>query len=205
MLAVLPILALAIAMSVFRLRGWGWRASAMAGATGWGCVLVLITEGLSIGGHLTRASVATAWSVAIVGELTACLGSRRRVAPEKIIGCREADSGRELSPAWRTALVASVAVILSLVGVTALLSPPNTFDAMAYHLPRVVQWIQHHGVTFYPVEYLQQLLQPPGAGRLHQGMLPDVREIGRSCSFDGCQGQPLYPPFRGENEAPHDT
>jgi len=163
MLAVLPILALAIAMSVFRLRGWGWRASAMAGATGWGCVLVLITEGLSIGGHLTRASVATAWSVAIVGELTACLGSRRRVAPEKIIGCREADSGRELSPAWRTALVASVAVILSLIGVTALLSPPNTFDAMAYHLPRVVQWIQHHGVTFYPVEYLQQLLQPPGA------------------------------------------
>ncbi len=61
------------------------------------------------------------------------------------------------------ALLGGAAIAILTVGVVALLSPPNTWDVMQYHLPRVVHWIQNRSVAFYPTHELKQLHMPPGA------------------------------------------
>ena len=47
------------------------------------------------------------------------------------------------------------------VAFIALVSPPNTPDAMLYHMPRVVYWLEHHNVSLYPTIYPPQAFMPP--------------------------------------------
>jgi Dolichyl-phosphate-mannose-protein mannosyltransferase len=148
-----------------RVRGSGWRAAAIGAATIWGIVVVLITELLSIPRELTRSSLAVAWLLADAAALVYLL----LVARQKL----QLRSFRALCAAYRqtlprptlasTMLVSGVGIVVVLVAMTALLSPPNTWDVMAYHMPRVVAWIQNRTVAFYATPYLPELRWPPWA------------------------------------------
>lgn len=44
---------------------------------------------------------------------------------------------------------------------TAVVTPPNNWDAMTYHMPRVAHWLANRSLRHYPVARTPQLFMPP--------------------------------------------
>jgi hypothetical protein len=56
------------------------------------------------------------------------------------------------------ALLCGLGLLIGIVGLTALLAPPNTWDAMSYHLPKVVLWATNRSVQIFPTADNSQIL-----------------------------------------------
>jgi hypothetical protein len=157
------------------MRGAGWRTAAMGAATAWGVLVVLITELLSLAQGLTTTGLATTWLVVdVVALIYLWQGTRRRTQqnPLQVPGLRARQMISRL-PRMQMFLLLGVGAIITLVAIVAVLSPPNTWDAMAYHMPHVVNWIQHRSISFYPTPDHRQLHMPPWAefAMLHMHLL----------------------------------
>ena len=173
--AVLPFVCLVLLVLCFRQaarrsgRGHRWREALLTGAVVWGVLIVAFTEGLSLLGLLTWPWVVVFWSLAAAAALTAFLLARRRdpaAAPLPLSTWWRGGRGvRRNRPPERMVVLAifGVGAIVVIAGLTAILAPPNTYDSMTYHLPRVMHWIQHQSVAHYPTHIPRQLHFPPGA------------------------------------------
>ena len=154
MLVLLPILALGACVVALKARIAGWREAILGGAVVWGVTLVGITEALSLVRGVTVAGLASAWLVALLasgGFAVGRAGSRRwGWSPPRV-------------DRLTALLVGPLAAMVLLLGVVAVLSPPNTWDAMTYHMARVIHWSQQAGLAPYPTHILRQLYLQPGA------------------------------------------
>src|ERR1700737_998235 len=114
-----------------------------------GVATVLITEGLSVFNAITPINLALAWIPFLA--LAALKG------------------GTGLQPVRLPRDVFSISMLLAIAGIcgvvcfTAVLSPPNSADAMAYHIPRVIYWAQQHSIAFFPTTYFAQIMLQPAA------------------------------------------
>ncbi len=72
---------------------------------------------------------------------------------------------RDRSPvdALSAVLIAASLAIGVAVAVTAWFSPPNTYDVLAYHFPRIIYWIQNASLAVFPSPYPLQNFMPPFA------------------------------------------
>jgi 4-amino-4-deoxy-L-arabinose transferase-like glycosyltransferase len=160
MLLLLPLVAAVVIFGIVGRWSASIRHAFLVSITCWGCCLAVVTEVLGALHALTRFGVALAWLVVVL------LG----------LGTRAVMRGRPSNrpnPPWRPELprlqslegaaLLAIVTILALVGVTALVSPPNTWDVMDYHMPRVVHWIQRKSLAYYPTHYCPQLFYPPFA------------------------------------------
>jgi hypothetical protein len=118
-----------------------------------GAATALVTEGLSPFHLLNRWTLAAFWLI-VAGASWAYLRGRAR-GPA-------ADRGvRPTKAEW--VIAAAIAAIASCIGVAAWLAPPNSADAMAYHMPRIVYWAQAGSIAFFPTPYFNQVMLGPMA------------------------------------------
>jgi hypothetical protein len=164
MLLIFPIAVFLLFFEALRRKKVDWRRAVLASAVFWAACVVGINETLSVGHHLTRGSVAVSWALICVVILL-CLHRIGTGAAPVLNSRTRADGGFSLAE-WdlsTKSLLTGVGIIVLLVGITAVVSAPNMWDAMEYHLPRVVMWMSNHSVQFYPTPDYSQLIFGPWA------------------------------------------
>ena len=129
------------------------RVALLLAAVGWTTYLVAVTELLSLAESLRPIPLACAWGVLFIGLA---------------VLARRAANGRDVArDAWRRFLRSPIAlllaVILAALLVIAIVAPPNTWDAMTYHMSRVAHWAQNGTVATYATHNARQIHMAPGA------------------------------------------
>jgi len=150
MAAVLPALFLPLAIAYFGVLD-EWRVAFVKGAIAWGVAVALNTEVLSVFRGLRPVPLAVVWT--LEGVLVLVLVWRRRnTLSARLTG----------AAGWPVVAAASpLIVIAAATAVIAIAAPPNTFDAMTYHMARVAHWAADGTVAFYPTATLRQLYLNP--------------------------------------------
>ena len=134
-----------------------WRESFLSASLVWGLLLTVITECLSVFKLINFWGILGLWIVSFVIISIYLIRENRGV---KALGIRSYLSSISRFDIF---LLAGIFVIVVIVGGIGLVSPPNTWDSMTYHMSRVVHWIQNGSVTNYPTHLLRQLYQGPWA------------------------------------------
>lgn len=119
---------------------------------GVGALVVGVTESLGALGWIAPAPVAITWL--LVAAFAFWL-TRRNSAAE---GAQPIDAlaPRAASLAW-----AAVGGLLLVTLVTGMVSAPNAWDAVTYHLPRVERWVEQGHLGFWPTPTDRQLWMLP--------------------------------------------
>jgi hypothetical protein len=123
----------------------------LKGSIACGAFAVAITEVASALHLLTRPALFIAWTLFCIWLLSVLYRAVTK------------GSGTQTLNLIDSLLIAIIATILAILAFIAVKSPPNSTDAMAYHLPRVLFWAQQHSVAFFPTPYLNQIMLQPFA------------------------------------------
>ncbi len=179
MLLLLPFIAYCLLFLILREKGLEWRQAALTAAVFCGTSVVLFTEALSLPRLLTRGPLALCWLALCLAALlywrklkagstnfSPARHGSAAIPHHSTIDSPAIDSPELDSPTLdrpTKILLVGTGVIVALVALTALLSAPNVWDAMEYHLPRVTMWMSNHSVRFYATPDYAQLIFGPWA------------------------------------------
>lgn len=159
MLAILPCVPLLLWIAGVRRKGVGWRKAFLYGSIASCLFLVYSTEVLSSLHEITRGGIAVAW-LTCTALAAIWLAIDRRLTQKPAVGGSTSGDDSQVDR-WDRVALWMVTGIVAVVGITAIVSAPNTWDAMEYHLPRVIEWIGNRSVASYPTIDRQQLSMPP--------------------------------------------
>jgi hypothetical protein len=133
-----------------------WRVAFMRAAILWGVYAVAATELLSLVHGITPLGLAIAWALPVVFSGGWLLRRRRQHTlryPRLNLPAHPLE--------W--VLVLGLGVILALTALVAWLAPPQTWDSLNYHLPRVAHWAQEGAVRHFATGIDKQNSMSPGA------------------------------------------
>ncbi|ACK68131.1 conserved hypothetical protein [Rippkaea orientalis PCC 8801] len=157
MAVILPLIALVLLLLIFYKKTNYFRHSLLSSSICWGLLLTIITEVLSLIQSLVFSYLSLGWGFINILLIFIYLNikltkHKKKIDLKKIF--------YKLSNFW-IIIVLGVTFVVTIVGLTALISPPNNRDSMDYHMARVAYWIQNHSLNHYPTHYLAQLYQGP--------------------------------------------
>jgi hypothetical protein len=129
-----------------------------------GLIIAISTELLSINKSLTLNSIVLLWSLMTIINTTILFVflysyGKKNILIDKIQ--QKIYSFKNLRGLDKIQLITVIAVLIICL-ITALVSPPNNYDSMTYHMARVMHWIQNQTVNYYPTNNLRQISFPPG-------------------------------------------
>jgi hypothetical protein len=159
MLLLLPCIAYCLLFRILREKGLEWRRAALTAAVFCGTCVVLFTEALSLPRLLSRGPLALCW-LALCAATFFYLRTLKGRSAESSPG--QNGSAAPFDRATRI-LLGITGIIVVLVAITALVSAPNVWDAMEYHLPRATMWMSNRSVRFYATPDYAQLIFGPWA------------------------------------------
>ena len=136
---------------------WGWRRAALRGSLAAGACLVLITEGLSLLGGITAVGLAAAWGALLVVAALALYRQARRAGRLLLPNLKLPANGLDRM------LLAALVVVMAATALVAWLAPPNTWDSLNYHMPRVAHWAQDRSLRPFATGIEIQNSMNPGA------------------------------------------
>ncbi len=119
-------------------------------------LIYVSTELLSLIGAVTPAGIVVFWSLVSMAVTVIVLINRKRL-PLPLSG------EKTFSLHWlQWLMIAGVLVIVVVNVYVAAQTPPNNWDSMVYHLPRIEHWLQNRSVEFYATHVNRQLFFSPG-------------------------------------------
>ena len=120
-----------------------------------GLYLALASEALSLLAALTTTGILVAWTLPVICLLAVNVRTHPITRGWQLLrASRPHLTGQDVFFAW---LIGIVLILTFLVGV---LSPPNNFDSLLYHLPRVAHWFQSGSLGHHATAYINQLSYP---------------------------------------------
>lgn len=159
MSVVLPFLSFIGLFCGFLVRSGDWRRSTLVTATVWGTQLAAMTEILSFFNLIAPIPIAVGWIIfagaGVAFSAWTCTRHRSALQIRRMF----------FSLHWLTTVLAFVAAgLLVVLAIIALTAAPSSGDALQYHLPRVMHWLQNHNVAHYPTWIQRQnYLSPWGS------------------------------------------
>jgi hypothetical protein len=125
----------------------GFRDGLLRAIVWLGVVFLTITEMLSVFQALHRIPLLIFWAA------VACFAAARWRVPMRLPAAAR-------DPVVALAVLCTAAILV-VTAVTAAFSAPNSYDVLAYHMPRVVYWAQQGSVRFFQTSYLNQIMLQP--------------------------------------------
>ena len=119
----------------------------------WGALIVGVTEILSLFRALTPIIDVTVWGGLTLAAWASILLTRGMAMPHERLS---------INP-WTRAGWIGTALVLLVIVLVAISSPPNNWDVAIYHGPRIFYWEQFHTIAPFPTHTDRQLYQPPFA------------------------------------------
>ena len=183
MFVLFPFASFVLLFLIF-LRKDEWRDACLSAELAFGLAITALTELLSLCEALTFNCLLGAWAA-----ITFALGlSYVRLRKKTDLIARPATKWSV--PLSSKALICAVGLILALLGLIALIAPPNSWDSMSYRMSRVVHWIQQASVAHYPTPTLPQLHHSPWAdfAILHLQVLSGADRFANLVDWSGMIG-----------------
>lgn len=179
MLILIIILSFLITITIFSKNNQKncFRSSFVKASIVYEILIIASTEFFSVFHTLNIQSLALLWLSILAINIFWAIKS---LIPINLSGLRFT-SLRSLNSENLIAAISSV-LILGITLTTALIAAPNNWDAMTYHMPRVMHWIQNEAVNHYPTNNLRQISLSPGAGYV----VTQVQILAGSDRFANC-------------------
>jgi hypothetical protein len=125
-----------------------------------GCYLVLGMEILSVFHWITVPGLVITWLVPI-GVFVIWLWHKRTAGERVALPAIQFPGSW-----WNRFLLLIICVVLVTTALVAWVTPPQTWDALTYHLSRVAHWAQDRSIWHYATGIDRQTSMPPGAEEL---------------------------------------
>ena len=145
-------------------RGWvvaSVRIELLLATAFWTALLTVIVEAVSLGRALNQPGLMAGWAVGNAIVWAVWLGLRGGAGPVP----------QRSKPPWDAVVMLAVAgAFLAALGVFALVFVSANYDAMTYHLPRVLYWLQQGSVEHFATNDERQIFNTPWPGFLQANL-----------------------------------